>query len=126
LCDICERLHPETAPADAAEVSEESIETVSEAAVEIAQIEAERDVKIAQLDIKREEVWQEGRVTELEGEIRGMRELLDRLAPEPEPEPEPVVIVAEPEPEPEPEPVIDALPAAEPKAAKKKSGWSWY
>ncbi|MDB5910930.1 MAG: hypothetical protein JWP34_5044 [Massilia sp.] len=118
-------------PADigpaAAEV--EAVEVVAEADVEIAKVNADRDVALAKIDIKREELWQEGRVQQLEGEIRGMREMLDKLVPEPEPAPDPapVIVAADPGPEddiaPAPAPDLTEQPA-EPK--KAKGYWGGY
>jgi hypothetical protein len=95
----------------------------------------ENDVKIAEIEaaagIEREKLWTEqekarmdGELEELRGELRGMREVLDRIAPEPEPEPEPVIIPA-PEPAAEPEPEVTAPPEEKPapKAAEKKRGF---
>jgi cytoskeletal protein CcmA (bactofilin family) len=118
-------------PADigpaAAEV--EAVEVVADADVEIAKINADRDVKIEQLGVKRDEVWQEARVVELEGQLRGMREMLDKLMPEPEPEqePAPVIVAADPGPEddiaPAPAPDLTEEPAAPKKA---KGYWGGY
>ena len=96
----------------------------------------ENDVKIAEIEaaagIEREKIWTEQRgleleseVGELRGELRGMREALDRLAPpEPEAAPEPVVLPV-PEPAPAPEPEAAAPPEGEPKpkAAAPKKGF---
>lgn len=95
----------------------------------------ENDVKIAEIEaeasIEREKIWTEQRgldleseVQELRGELRGMREVLDRVAPpEPEPPAAPVVVAPPAAPEPEPAPV-PAPPADEPKtkAAARKTG----
>jgi hypothetical protein len=112
----------------AAEV--EAVEVAAGADVEIARVNAERDLALAKLDIKREELWQEARVVELEGQLAGIRETLQTLMPEPEPEPAPA-----PAPEPvviEP-PVDDVAPAPEPVEAaeepapkKSKGYWAGY
>ena len=114
-------------PAEPAEVAE----TAADAEVEVAKIHAKRDVELAKIDVQREEMWQEGRVAELEGRVRGMQEILDRLqpseppAPEPGPEPEPIVIEEPPAPaepvEPPPAPVEENPPPR-----KKKSGIAWF
>jgi hypothetical protein len=96
----------------------------------------ENDVKIAEIEagasIEREKIWTEQRgldlIAEVEqqrGEIKGMREVLDRVAPAP-PDPEQ-------EAAPEIVPVPEATPPAEPVAAppeteskpkeKKNAGW---
>lgn len=114
--------------AEVAEAATEVAETTAAADVEIAKVEAERDVELAKIDVEREEVWQESRVARLEGEIAGMREVLERIAP-PEPEPaEPVEpVVVEPPAEPEPEPVAPAPePAPQPKGKKKAGFWDGY
>lgn len=85
------------------EIPPQAAEDISEASVEIARIEGDTAVKIAKIEAGVAESEIESRVSALEGELRGMRETLDRVAPEPEmpqpvPVPEPVVI---PEPEPE-------------------------
>ena len=97
----------------------------------------ENEVEIARIEaaasIEREQIWSDQRGLELEaemvelrGELRGMREVLDRLAPPEPPEPEPVVI-----PAPVPEPAADAEPVAAPpeitkKGGGKKSGGGWW
>src|SRR6266487_771016 len=93
-CDVCGLEHQVDEPTD---VVEEVV--AADAAVSIAEIEAERDVTLAKINAGNEKVWQEGRVAELEGQLLGMKEILDRLnAPPPEPEPVPVVVAPEPEP----------------------------
>ena len=81
-------------------------ENTVEADVEIARIEGDTAVKIAKIEAGVAEDMMESRVAALEGELRGMREALDRIAPEPQPEPQPEpapapVVIEEPEPEPE-------------------------
>lgn len=104
-------------------------EPITDAAVEIAEIEATRDVKLAQISAGTEEAWRDARIAELEGQMRGMREMLDRLtppAPEPDPEPVPVVVT---EPEPEPVPVGTAPeppPVVEPVTTKTKKASPWW
>lgn len=125
--------HPELAEAvaevGAAEVLAEGVEGAAHeeglAEVRVAEVEAERDVEVERIRAKVEAGWQEARVVELEGQVAGMREVLDRLAAPPEPE-------AGPEPEPvevEPEPAEPAAPEETPAppapAAKKKSGGWW-
>jgi len=75
------------------------MEPAAEAAVEVARIEAKRDVDVAKIEARVEDDEMVLRMAALEGEIKGMRELLDRVAPpEPEPEPEPEPVIVEPEP----------------------------
>lgn len=102
-------------------------EPAAAAEVEIARIEADRDVAVARIGAKVEEGWQEQRIAELEGRLAGMQEIIEQLTPDPEPEPVPVVIEA---PEPDPvttEPTTTAPPIVEPEPAKKRKGnpfWS--
>ena len=96
----------------------------------------ENDVRIAEIDaaasIEREKLYTEQRGMELEadvqslrGELRGMREVLDRLAP---PEPEPIVPepVMMPVPDPEPEPGPAAPPETEPRKDAGNKGGGWW
>lgn len=120
--------HPEAieaaAEVEAAEVIADGVEGAAQhearADVEVAKVEAERDVEMARINAKVEAGWQEARVAELEGQVSGMREIIDRLtAPPPAPEPAPAPAV---------EPAGDEPPAPEDKPAppvppKKKSGW---
>ena len=109
-------------------------------AVEIARIQAERDMRIAELqrgelDKTELEAETEIAVAEIEAaagveEATVKAEVLDDILTPPEPEPEPVVVV-EPEPEPEPEPLEAAPPpAAEPASIteqNKRAGyWDYY
>jgi hypothetical protein len=121
--------HPEAVEAaaevEAAEVIAEGVEGAAHeegrADVEVAKVEADRDVEVARINAKVEAGWQEARVVELEGQVSGMREIIDRLtAPPAEPGPEPapaVEVVDEPAEPPPPE----DKPA--PPAPKKKRGW---
>lgn len=100
---------------------------------------SDNDVKIAKIEaeasVEREKIWTEQRgldleheVGELRGELRGMREVLDRVAPEPGPEPEPVPVVVEP-PAPGPEPEVPLPPPAPgpgPEAKKQRGWWDDY
>ena len=94
----------------------------------------DNDVKIAEIEaaagIEREKIWTEQRALDMEGEMErlrgelaGMREILDRIAP-PEPDPEPVPVpVPVPGPEPVPEPVPAPPPAAPQAPGKSNGGW---
>ncbi len=102
------------------------VEPAADAAVQIAAIEADRDVTIARVHAKTEEAWQESRVAELEGRLAGMAETLERLTP-PEPEPVPVVIAEPPAPEPiVAEPVAEPPPVAEPAGKPSKRSNPWW
>lgn len=101
---------------------------VTEAAVQIAEIEAERDVTLARIGAKAGESEAEQRIAALEGKLAGIADTLDRLLPaEPEAVPDPTPVFVEP---PAPEPVIDdeavvPAPIAEPvtKPTRSKSVW---
>jgi hypothetical protein len=122
--------HPELAEAAAevatAEVLAGGAEGVAEeeadAAVEVARIEGETAIELRKIDAKIEAGWQEERIVRMEGELAGMREVLDRLAAPPEPaadaESEPAVV----EPEPAEPPAPEETPAPAP-APKKSKGW---
>lgn len=71
---------------------------LADAAVQVAEIEANRDVTIARIEAKADEAHDETEVEALKREIAGMREALALVAPQPP--------VAEPEPAPEPEPIV--------------------
>jgi hypothetical protein len=77
---------------------EPAVEEIAEAEVRIAEVQADRDIKIAKIEAGVTEDITESRLAELEGQVRGMREVLDRIAPAPEPEPAPA-----------PEPVITVV-----------------
>lgn len=81
--------------------------------VKIAEVEGATRVQVAKIEAGMVDSEVQARIESLEGELRGMREVLDRLAPpEPEPVPEPVIV---PVPDPEPAPA-DAGPSAPPPA----------
>lgn len=96
----------------------------------------ENDVKIAEIEaaagIEREKIWTEQQELalaaeneSLRGELRGIRETLDRLvAPEPEPgpaePPAPAPVVVEPDPEPGP---ASPPETDKPSGGKKSGGW---
>jgi hypothetical protein len=96
------------------------------AAVEVAKVEADRDVKIAEEDTKRAEVYAAEENAELRGRVAALEETVAKLTPpEPAPEPEPVVIVEPPAEPAEPEPAVEPPPAENKPAAPKtkRSGW---
>ena len=130
--DVCPHCgldhHPELAEAvaevDAAEAIADGMEGAAHeearADVEIAKVEGETAIELARIDAKVQAGWQEERIVRMEGELSGMREVLDRLAapppdPEPEPEPAPVEVVDDGPPAPEETPA--------PPAPKKSKGW---
>lgn len=127
LCPECGMEHG----ADVEAVPVIEAEAVTEAAVEIAKVEAERDVTLAKIAAKADESADTTRIAELEGRLRGIEEMLDRLAPpapaeDAAPEPE-VVLMDPPAPEPEvsetpvePPPIVDT-PA--PKAKRRNAFW---
>jgi hypothetical protein len=99
----------------------------------------EHDVQIAHIEadasIAREQIWTEAQALELQsdrdrlaGELKGMREVLDRIAP-PAPDPEELppapVVIAEPDagPPEETPPPGDAPPK---KSAPKSGYWEGY
>lgn len=122
--------HPEeaeaVAEAESAEVLAEGAEGVAHEEargdVRVAEIEAEAAVELAKIDAKVQAGWQEARVAELEGQVTGMREIIERLTAPPEPP-------AEPAPAPVTEVVDDGPPppdektAAPPKPPKSKGWW---
>lgn len=122
--------HPQEA---AAEVEAEAAGHLAEGAenvaheeargdAEVARIEGETAIQLAKINAKVEAGWQEARVAELEGQVSGMREIIDRLTAPPEPDPAPA-------PAPVPDVAEDEAPPPEdkpaPPAAKKKSGGWW-
>jgi len=115
--------HPEPEPV----VIEEAPDTepVAEASVEIARIEADRDVQTAKIYSKGQDEDTAATMAALQARI----EVLETArAPVAEPEVVPVVIDAPPpEPEPEPAPAQEMPPAGEPDEGKpkKKNPWGW-
>ena len=120
--------HPseEVPEVQAAEVIADGAEGAAEheakADVRVAEIEAGAAVELAKINAKVEAGWQEARVAELEGQVTGMREIIERLTAPPEPPAEPpaappVEVIDDGPPPPDENP-------APPKAAGKKSkGW---
>jgi hypothetical protein len=88
-----------------AEAEAEAVETVASAEVETTKILAERDVTIARIAAGVEKDALATDVEAMKAELRGMREVLDRLmpAPEPEPEPEPAPVIIDNPSEPAPD-----------------------
>jgi|SRR5579859_1744029 len=131
-CPDCGHIHPAGGAApeaeaeaiaaeEAAGAAEGVAETVSTAEVEIARIQADRDVTLAK--IEKGIIAQEIEARETENEVKA--ELLDDVLAPPEPEPVPVVVEeapAEEIPSEEPPPVIEA----EPEPAGKRKGNPWW
>lgn len=88
--------------------------------VKIAEIEAAARIETEKIWTEQQEIALQAQNDELRGELKGIRETLDRLAPpEPEPAPEPVVMpVPEPEPEPAAAPPPEPAPKSEPERRK--------
>lgn len=115
--------------------SEPEVEAVAagemaSAEVEIARIEADAAIQLARIEAKTEEAHDETEVEALRAEIRGMRDMLDRLVPQPEPESEPEpapapVVMEAPEAEPEAAPPV-AEPAGEPRHSPKSRGLGFW
>lgn len=113
---------------EAAEVQAEAevVEETVAAEVRIAEIQAKRDVELARLSVRADENADTSELDTLRGEVRALREIVERLAPpEPDPEPEPAPVVIEADPD--PEPVAEEPPPVENKPTPKpSSGFSWY
>jgi hypothetical protein len=127
-CPTCHQDYGEDAP-PVETIEPESVEEVTSAEVEIARINAKRDVDLAKINAgvaeHVSEVDQAAELAHAEGEADGLREAL-------EPEPAPEIHVDAPEPEPIPEEVPDAAPppaeSSEP-SEHKHSGYgssAWF
>lgn len=109
---------PEPEPIVVDDGTADAAEAVSDASVEVARIQADRDVTVAKIEHRAVD-------EELVTSLAAMQARLDvieaAMAP---PEPEPVVVV--PEPAPEPEPIAEAPPETEhhaPKEAPRRRGF---
>ena len=131
-CATCGHLHdfPETAEVLDVDTGgdAEATEEVAAAAVEIAEIEADRDIKLAKIDLERRQIELGEENAALRAELNAVRETVDALTAAAAPPP---VIVA---PEPEPELVLEpegAMDAPEPEPAtsgappKRRSPWGY-
>jgi hypothetical protein len=111
-----------------AEAETAAVELETHAAVEIAQIEADKEIQLTKLAVKAEESHDETEVESLRAEIRGMRETLDRLIPpvpaEAESAPEPIVVNDAPV-EAEPTDLPEAEHHREPPKPRKTSLGMW-
>lgn len=137
LCPVCGDEHEGMTEVIHAPESAPATEANADAAVEIARIQAERDVKVEKLYTERATSDDQQRIAELEGEVAGLRQAVQALQapataaalsgaldPEPEPEPEPIVVVPEPEPELPPVDVATPPESTPPdKPAKRGGGW---
>lgn len=102
----------------------DAAESVAGAEVEVARIQAERDIAVEKIRLR-------GLDEETAALLAGMQARLDvlesaRIQPEPEPLPEPVVIPAEPQPEPESTPAPPETTAPESRGPKKAGWWDGY
>ena len=124
-CPFCGDHHGGETPAEAA--ADEVIETAAEvtsAEVRIAEINADRDVKLARINAGMMDHDRDVEAARTEGKVEALEEV---IAPEPQPDPAPIIIdapeaIADDAPE-------DALPEAgetegstPPAATKKKLG----
>jgi hypothetical protein len=119
------------APGEAAEA--EAVEQISSDEVEIARIQAERDVTLARIQSKTEEhvaeVVVEADLAHAEGKAEGLETAI--APPVPEAEPEPVAVIVneneeEPEPEMAPEPVHEHHESEESEALKSSGRRSFF
>ena len=113
--------HPDPEPEIVIEEAPDT-EPIADAAVEIARIEADRDVTITKIENRAADEELLATVAALTAENEALRA---QLAP---PEPEVPVIVAEPAPEPEAEPegappVVEETSTPEPKGKARKNPW---
>ena len=124
-CTVCgQNHHAEEEEAQAAidrEVEMERLRTkrdIEVAKIQAGQWKAETET-MAEADVKVAEIEAESGVVAAEAVADAVTDI---LAPEPEPVPEPVIITYSPEPE--PEPTIEPVESEPPKA--KKSDWSYW
>src|SRR5450631_2600710 len=122
FCQTCGSEIAVAEPEDGVTVVEApDTETPALADVEIARIQADRDIKLAKIQkgIAADEAVQEAEVATAEAAA-----VVDVLTPPPAPEPAPVEVVnADPAPEEAPE---DAIPDAEPAPEPQKAGNAWF
>lgn len=121
-----EVIFAEPAAAEPAAAETEAVEAAAEAEVEVAKVQAQRDIAIEKEFTKRAESEDRAEIEALRGEVRGLRELVETLKPaEPEPAPQPVPVVVEAPPEPETAPAPEPVEESAPPAAEKKSSGFW-
>lgn len=132
-CPMCGEHHAGETPAEAeaAAVIETAAEITS-AEVEIARINAKRDVDLARISAGMADAERDQELAHAEGVIDGMRDVVETVAPEPEPAPEPdpeVVVVNAPEADADanaedaPPEHGSAPPEAEPKRSRSLGMW---
>jgi len=107
-CPECGIEHGEPEPVVVEDNSDKAAEAAGEASVEVARIEAKRDVDVARIQNR-------GLDEQLAADLAALQARIDVLeAAAIPPEPEPVVLpVPEPEPEPEPVPAPEETPVKE-------------
>lgn len=124
VCPDCGDRHIHVSESDD---SDKAAEAVTSAEVRIAEIQAERDVRLAKIaaGIARDEAESDAKsdTARAEGEAAGLREA---LAPEPEPEPEPelpaVVVASDDDAQDDELEPPDAAPAPAPAARRSGLG----
>jgi len=82
-----------------------AVEEITRADVEIARINADKEIRLAKIAAGIAESETQIEAAHAEGRAEGMQDALDAVAPDPEPV-APVIVDA---PEPDPEPVVDPL-----------------
>lgn len=117
-CPDCGIEHGEPEPVIVEDNSDKAAEAVGDASVEVARIEADRDVAVAKIANR-------GLDEDTAALIAGLQARVDVLERASAPaEPEPLVIpVPEPEPEPEPVPAPAEEPAKEKPPVERKKGF---
>lgn len=89
--------HEEPEPVVVEDNSDKVAETTSDAAVEIARLEAERDIKVAKIAARQDDEEQVSELAAMRARLDVLEAALAPPEPEPMPEPEPVVVVSEPD-----------------------------
>jgi hypothetical protein len=112
-----------------AEAEVEAVAEVADAQVEVAKIEAKRDVELARESTKASQVFADEELSTLRGRVQALEVILEAINAQPEaeaqdvPEAAPVIVEAPPAPV-ETEPEAPAPEPAEQKVPRKKSkGW---
>lgn len=122
VCPDCGMEHGGPEPVVVEDNSDKAAAELGDASVEIARVEAGRDVEVAKITAKTIDAETEAELARLRARV----EVLETSTlPAPEPEPVPIVVPDPgPEPEPEPEPA-PAPPESEPPAAESKPRGYW-
>jgi hypothetical protein len=105
-------IEPDPAPA---------VEAAGEADIEIARVQGNTAIKLARIEAGTARAELESRVGELEAQLSGFKDALDRLAPPPAPEP--AAVVVEPPAEPEPEMPPRGEKGSEPRKSPQRRGF---